>query len=430
MDALGTAALALEIAKLASFQNASDFKMLTYIRLFDAQHGWAEDGAVSCAQWLAWRVGWGLKAARERLRVAKALEYLPKISEAFRLGTLSYSKVRSMTRVASPDNEDYLLNISLNGTAVHVDKLVRKVRRAFQAQEVAQSHVRYESRSLHTYVDDNGMLVVRAVLPPEEGERFLKSIDAFRDDTPPPPTNEERHEAPHSSIRPQRASMAQRNADALLTMAECALKNDSTASGADRYQVVLHIDKDGAGFEDGRQATDVALSRILCDSSQVLVTEDRAGNPLHVGRKTRRISSSLRRALRRRESVCQFPGCTHTRFLHAHHVHHWARGGKTDIENMLNLCTRHHHDVHEGRYEIRPRSPQEHQKHGSRWRFFAPNGSEIHIAGKLEPFHPNLEASIQRWADDENLELDAQTSLTGWEGERMNYEWALETLCV
>ena len=138
------------------------------------------DGALSYAQWLDWRVGWGLKAARERLRVAKALEHLPKISETFRLGTLSYFKVRSMTRVASPDNEDCLLNIGLHGTAVHVDKLVRKVRRVFQAQEVAQSHLRYESRSLHTYVNDKGMLVVRAVLPSEEGEHFLKSIDAYR----------------------------------------------------------------------------------------------------------------------------------------------------------------------------------------------------------------------------------------------------------
>jgi len=82
------------------------------------------------------------------------------------------------------------------------------------------------------------------------------------------------------------------------------------------------------------------------------ITEDSAGNPLDIGRKTRAVPPALRRALHARDAGCRFPGCNHHRFVDAHHIEHWADGGKTSIDNLVLLCRRHHRLVHEGGFGL------------------------------------------------------------------------------
>jgi Domain of unknown function (DUF222) len=106
-----------EIADLAARLPAADYRLLLLIREFDAGLGWLQQGARSCAHWLSWRIGLDLGAAREKVRVARALESLPRISESMSKGEISYSKVRAVTRVATPDNEEQLLTVALGGTA-------------------------------------------------------------------------------------------------------------------------------------------------------------------------------------------------------------------------------------------------------------------------------------------------------------------------
>ena len=122
--------LGAEITALCCYIYAAEFRLLTLIREFDEQEYWAEAGLCSCAHWLNFHCGIGMNAAREKVRVAHALAKLPKISAAFERGALSYSKVRAMTRVADPSNEDYLLMIAEHGTAHHVERLVSKYRTA------------------------------------------------------------------------------------------------------------------------------------------------------------------------------------------------------------------------------------------------------------------------------------------------------------
>ena len=69
--------LAQEIATLSAHIDAATHRLLQCIRSFDESGGWHEQGAVSCAQWLSWRVGWDPGTARERVRVARALGTLP-----------------------------------------------------------------------------------------------------------------------------------------------------------------------------------------------------------------------------------------------------------------------------------------------------------------------------------------------------------------
>ncbi len=89
------------IADLAARINIATFEMLTLVADFDRREGWA-DNFSSCAEWLAWRTGRTLAAARENVRVAHALEELPLTATAMKSGQLSYTKVRTMTRVAAP----------------------------------------------------------------------------------------------------------------------------------------------------------------------------------------------------------------------------------------------------------------------------------------------------------------------------------------
>lgn len=83
-----------------------------------------------------------------------------------------------------------------------------------------------------------------------------------------------------------------------------------------------------------------------------MVWEDDHGQPLTIGRKSRSIPSAIRRALRVRDKGCRFPGCSHTRFTHAHHIKHWADGGETTLENLVTLCSRHHRLVHEEGFSV------------------------------------------------------------------------------
>src|ERR687895_1274624 len=99
-----------EIAELSAHLDAATARLLDLIREFDARGGWST-GFASCAAWLSWRVGLDPGAARERVRVARALEHLPRLAQALARGELSYAKVRALTRVATPETEAQLLAV-------------------------------------------------------------------------------------------------------------------------------------------------------------------------------------------------------------------------------------------------------------------------------------------------------------------------------
>src|SRR5512137_3027673 len=117
--------LAQEIATLFAHLDAATHRLLECIRRFDEAGGWHEQGAVSCAHWLAWRVGWDPATAREKVRVARALGKLPAIDEALRSARLSYAKVRALTRVATPENEALLLEMAQEATGAQLECLCR-----------------------------------------------------------------------------------------------------------------------------------------------------------------------------------------------------------------------------------------------------------------------------------------------------------------
>jgi Domain of unknown function (DUF222) len=230
-----------EIAGLSAHLEAATARLLALIREFDARGGW-NTGFRSCAAWLAWRVGLEPGAARERVRVARALGTLPALAEALARGELSYAKVRALTRVATAETEARLLAVGRAGTAHQVERIVqgwRRVDRQAEAREAARQHA---GRALHVYQDADGTVVLRGRLAPEVGALLLRALDAARE------TLYQRRRATEA-VRPapdpatEPPTRAQQQADALALLAQTALHHElDPGAPGERYQVVVHVD--------------------------------------------------------------------------------------------------------------------------------------------------------------------------------------------
>jgi hypothetical protein len=229
-----------EIAELSAHLDAATARLLTLIREFDARGGW-NTGFRSCAAWLGWRVGLNKGSARERVRVARALGTLPRVSEALARGELSYAKVRGITRVATPETEGRLLAVARAGTAEHVERIVRGWRQVDRRAEARKAVRQHAGRGLQVYEDAEGMVVVRGRLTPEAGALFRRALEAGRE-----VLYQKAKRAPHVDAAEPAGhppTMAQQRADALVLVAESALHHalDPGAPG-ERYQVVVHVD--------------------------------------------------------------------------------------------------------------------------------------------------------------------------------------------
>jgi hypothetical protein len=334
--------LGSEIAELCGYIAAATCRLLELIREFDANRCWEEQRFRSCTDWLNFHCGLGPGTVREHLRVAHALEKLPKISDAFANGRLSYSKVRAMTRAATPENESFLMMVAEHGTANHVERLVSQYRRSEKLRHPDAADELYRAREMSYHYDDDGCLIMKARLPADRGEVIVKALESAMDAAFDPD---------------QEIPVAARRADALNEIAETYLNHpDNAGSTADRYQVVLHVDAGASGsaqLENGPRVSAETSRRIACDCCATVVEEDAHGDVLNIGRRTRTVPPAMRRALKARDGGCRFPGCTSHRFCDGHHIKHWADGGETSLDNLLLLCRFHHHLVHEGGFDCR-----------------------------------------------------------------------------
>lgn len=165
------------IAEQAAHFDAALHRLLTDLRAFDEQGGWHAQGALSCAHWLAWRVGWDLVTARERVRVARKLAEFSLIDDALRRGEVSYSKVRALLRVATPANEPLLLAHARLMTASHLEKLCRKYAMVRRHDEDVRPSDDAQRRYVRRRDTVDGMIKIEAVLHSEEAELIWKMLD-------------------------------------------------------------------------------------------------------------------------------------------------------------------------------------------------------------------------------------------------------------
>ncbi|MBX2879820.1 MAG: HNH endonuclease [Granulosicoccus sp.] len=341
--------------------DAATYDLLVMLREFDERGGWVKWGSTSCAHWLAWRCDLSDSAAREKMRVAHALKTLPETSTLFSRGVLSYSKARAITRIATKNTEKELLELAENMTAAQLDQRCRQ-RKYASAESLKTARLAMDTRYLRSWRnEERSVMCISAEMTLEDGLLLEKALDKAQIQLP--------ESCPDDNI-----SWQAQQVDALIMLAKAYLSGtggdaaEKASSTADHYQVVLHVDEkalsgkcadtddtgDQASCNDcGESQLPVeTIRRLCCDGSVVPLIEDDDGNVLNVGRKQRIVPTAIRRALHARDGGCAFPGCSHTRFLDAHHIRHWAHNGETSLENTLLLCGAHHRKVHEGGFTI------------------------------------------------------------------------------
>ncbi len=334
-----------EIRRLMAERHAIEYRLSCLLRELD-QREQVDGRRLYLASWLARSFGLGYGPARERVRTARALGHLPVIDAAFQEGRLSYSKVRALTRVATADNEVELLAAACRHSTEGIEQIVRRLKQRERLDDVQEM---LRQRSL-TYVwDEDGSLVVKARLTPEQGAIWLKAL----------------HKAEAELQDDYGDEYAVRQVDAITHALEESLNDKPKPSKtADRYQVVVHVSaetfstdaatrlKNPPYVENGPVLHPETVKRLTCDGALVSILENGQGEVLNVGRKTRIIPSAIRRALKARDTTCQYPGCSHTRYVDGHHIVHWSEGGETKLDNLVLLCRRHHRLVHEYGFRV------------------------------------------------------------------------------
>lgn len=451
--------LEAQICSMAGNLAASTCAWLILLGEFARRSGWAQWGMKSCAHWLSWSCSVTPVAAREYVRVAVALESLPLIRGAFAEGRLSYSKVRAVTRVADRIDEQVLLDQALVHTASQLERTISGYRKA--EGSASSQHRRRRAR---WFYDEDGMLVLTARLPAEQGAVVVAALEQARHDqliADAPPVD-----PPPVDTPPVDTGDADRSrtdaADALVLVAERALASGPVdRSGDDRHLVVLHVDAgvlaaanpsspespvqpesiqpvadppahtcqpgpNGLGeccrIEDGPGLEPATALRIACDAAILpVVNAALPWEQLRLGRGTRAISKALRRALRVRDGGCCFPGCTRRGYLEAHHVQHWAHGGPTDLENLLLFCRKDHMRVHEDGYTVEPAAtstvPVPADVH---WVFRRPDGTPLPAVPELHPDdHPDRP---------DQDPCDPTAIRPGWCGERFSLVDSVDVL--
>ena len=455
--------LEARICSLAGRLAASTCEWLRLIAEFDRRKGWAQWGVVSCAHWLSWACSVAVGAAREYVRVAAALVSLPLLDAAFGSGRLSYSKVRALTRVADRVDEQTLLDQGLVHTASQLERVVRGYRKA---EGIGLEQRR--RRRARWFWDEDGMLVVSARLTADEGAIVVAALQQAQQEVlvssrpcaangEEPPGDEIKvgdladgsgdgsgdsasHDDEPDDGEDRDAVSA---ADALVAMARSALADGPVdSSGDDQHMVVLHADvgvfaDEPSSPQDQPSSSGELLCQIengpgvdrsiACDSAVVAVLQAaRPGELLRLGRKTRKISAALRRALRIRDGGCQFPGCHRQRHLQAHHVVHWLHGGPTDLDNLVLLCGRHHRAIHEEGFTVSWSADPGDGRTGGGWVFRRPDKVLVPFGG-LDQLH--LDNPPEDNPAEPNEPMDPERIRPGWRGERFSLADSVGVLC-
>jgi Domain of unknown function (DUF222)/HNH endonuclease len=436
--------LEARICELAGHLAAATCAFLLLVADFDAREGWKAWEMPSTAAWLSWKCQISPGTARDHVRVARALKGLPVIRQEFADGRFSYSKVRALARIATPQTEQALVDMAESMTAGQVERFAAAHRKCSTNGNGHPSPSR--GQKLAWRLNEDGTITITGTFQPENGAVILQALRASRDDL----------EHPHDPATGKPEGVPAGDlADALTDVCAGYLRaRIAAAENPDVYQVVIHVgaaaitgDESGmeastadpaanvsaetrghpAGrvqwsewhpawlgrchVEDGPAISTDALHLIGCNATISAMVHDADGTVLAVGRRARKASPALRRAVRERDSYrCRFPGCE-SRRVDLHHIQHWANGGPTSLDNLLCLCRRHHTIVHDRRYIVTA-SGQFHTRDG-----------------KIIPQSPPLPRASGDITTSHDAEITYHTIVPPYSGERLNLHYAI-SVCL
>ena len=153
---------------------ADTAEMLRLLGEFDAREAWVASGALSCAHWVAWQLGLSQPAARDKVRVARALRTLPLLFVELAAGRVSYAQARAITRIASAEDEGTWIELSRHATAAQLEKAVRGVGRARGGRPEA------DQPAARVAWEDDGTLVLTVRIRPAEAPAVLAALEAAK----------------------------------------------------------------------------------------------------------------------------------------------------------------------------------------------------------------------------------------------------------
>jgi hypothetical protein len=308
----------------------------------DRSEAWVEDGARDIAHWLRMRYGISDWKARRWIACAHALEGLPRIADALATGELGVDKVVELTRFASAEREADLVPWARQVSSGRIrHRADVECRRSLEEARDAE-----ETRSVSWwYFDEGKRFGLEAELPAAQGAVVVNALERATEEIPGMPREED------ASFLPQR------RADALVALCSAGLADEKDP---DRATVVVYASLDSLLSADGGCEIEgdgvihaATARRLMCHGRVQVVLEDQSGQPLRVGRLTREPPAWMLRQLRHRDRECTFPACGSRRFTQAHHIVWWRHGGRTDLDNLVLICTFHHKLVHEYGWSLR-----------------------------------------------------------------------------
>jgi hypothetical protein len=284
--------------------------------------------------------------------MARSLEAMPQAAEAFAGGEVSDAAVGLLAsaRDSFPEAfarcEEALLEAARTLPVAALRSVVEYWRQSQDLAEAARDEdERFERRNLNVSPTLHGMVRVDGDLDPETGQVLMSALRAVMD------ADAKGHGGPELR-RP-----GQRRADALGHLCRSWMDSGERAAiVGERPHVIVTLDLEAlegrAGrseFQDAGPITPESARRLACDAKVSRVITDGASRPLELGRSSKVVPASLRRAVTVRDGGCRFPGCGRPPgWCDAHHVRHWADGGETSLDNLVLLCRPHHRAIHRG----------------------------------------------------------------------------------
>ena len=352
-----------EVAQHTSAIASATCCFLLMVAELDRREAWATWECRSMVHWLGWKCGIDRRTGRDHVRVARALAELPRITEAFAGGTITYSKVRALTRVATPATEADLLDIARNASASQLDRIFAAYNRL---REASIGTTVERALQVRHHADGTVTITVRRC-PADTAAVVLAAVDAALSDVPAELGD----------------TYAARQVDALHLVALAFVAPDvHTGRRVDANLDIRSTDLVGAAPnrtepDEPREpdetdagsaeppaartiealldslAIDVELAEeLLCDASVFVAVTDADGTVRFVKRAKAIPTAARRKAEQRDDRQCRWSGCTNRRWLHVHHIAWRSRQGDHATENLVMLCPFHHRAVHRRGWEI------------------------------------------------------------------------------
>ena len=312
--------------------------LLETVGYLDQAEAWGDD-ETSLECFLSGRYSVSAGTAYEWVRVARALRELPAIREAFASGHISRDQLRPLTKFATAETDERWAS---EAPAIRVGKLWREAQRHERLRKQRERKTDRQERSFRMdWDEEKRFLHVLGTFDAEQGAALQAAVENRAE------------EIVLEEEDPPFDRQGARQADGLVELVT------SSKGEAASPTLVVHADaavltgglpaREGppvAETESGAQLTDEIIRELACDSRIEWVLESE-GRTVGIGRRGRQIPGWLGRQLRFRDPECRFDGCNRKRSLIAHHIVHWARGGPTELGNLVRLCKTHHRLLHE-----------------------------------------------------------------------------------